>query len=247
MNTEETNIYKMRVRLYPNNFTTENGKYYARTAALNVMNTADLCKEAYARGGSSIKPADMQQAVEAFFKEMAYKLENGSAINTGYFCAYPTIKGSFKSKKDTFDKDRHTILFKFTQGHKMRKKIENVDFRIEGYGENEALIQYVYDYTTKEENEVITPNRNVRLDGNKIRITGDDETVGLYLVNSETNERTKVPEELILENTARKVLFLCPDLTPGMYTIEIFTQQMYGKSMVRNVSVVKYDGFLQVG
>lgn len=249
MNTSkmsEKNPYQIQVRLYKNNFKTEKGPYYAKTIALNTMNTAEICKQAAERGGSNISPALMNQAVEDFFREMAYKLESGVAVNTGYFYAHPTIKGAFESKYDSFDETRHSVQFTFSQGQLMRKKIDNVKFKILGYSENEPRIETIYDYTTLNKNGIITPARNLKLIGNKIRIAGDDENVELYFVNTETKVRTKLPKEFILENNPKSVIVLCPDLSPGLYTLEILTQYANSSNTNKTITTIASENILQV-
>lgn len=242
----EKNPYQLQVRLYKNNFQTESGPYYAKTVAIGTLNTADICKQAVQRGGSNLSPSLMKQAVDDFFEEMAYKLESGMAVNTGYFYAVPTIKGSFDSKYDSFDEDRHSIQFTFSQGQLMRKKIEKVNFKILGYNENEPRLESVYDYTTTSKNGLITPNRNLKLFGNKIRVSGEDENVGIYFVNTDTKERTKLPAEFILENNPSCVIILCPELAPGLYTLELLTQYQSSAKVNKNVTTISYENVLQV-
>lgn len=244
--SDSTNHHLIPVRLYKNNFTTEKGDYYAKTYAYNTVNIADICRLAEQRGGSNFNAAHMQQVVEAFFEEMAYELQSGLAVNTGYFTACPCVKGVFKSTSDTFDKERHRVTFKFGQGHKMRKNADNIKIRIIGLCDNAPYIDHIYDYTTKSKNNIITPLQTIKIDGKRIRVSGDDSNVGIYFINTETKEQTKVGREYIMENNPKSLLLSCPDLTPGTYTIRIISQHVNSNITSRRLNDFTFDGFLQV-
>lgn len=246
MNDNNSNPYQVQVRLYKNPLDKEKDNYYARVKAHDTVDIADICKQAELRGGSDISATLMQHAVEAFFKEMSYKLQSGMSVNTGYFVACPSVKGVFKSPHDKFDKERHSLQFKFYQGHMLRKDIENINVNIANFNTNAPTIANVYDHTTNEDNNIITPSHIIKLTGKRIRIAGDDDSIGLYFINTQTGERTKVNSNSIIENKPKSVYLICPHLTPGTYTIEIRTQHINSNVTSKQVNTITYDGLLQV-
>lgn len=244
--TTDQNPYSLQVRLFENKLSKTNGTYFAKVKSQSVMNIEEICKQAEKRGGSHIKANTMKSAVEEFFKEMAYKLSSGVSVNTGYFTATPSIKGSFKSTSDNFDPERHQIRFRFTQGSLMRNEIEKVNVDIIGHNPNEASLDYVYDFASQMENDTVTANKNIKLVGNKIKVAGDDESVGIYFVNTETDTRTKVPMLDIIDNGPKNITLLVPNLEQGAYKIEIVTQYSSGSTLTKDVNTLELSYLVHV-
>lgn len=244
--SKENNPYSLQVRLFENKLKKDKGTFFAKVKSSNVMNIEEICKQAELRGGSSIKANIMKNAVEEFFKEMAYKLASGISVNTGYFTATPSIKGVFKSANDIFDKDRHSIRFRFNQGNKMREEVSKVNVEIVGLNPNDAYLDYVCDLTTMSENEMVTANKIIKLGGNKIKVFGDDESVGVYFTNTETKQKTKVPMSDISDNGIKSITLLVPDLDPGFYSITIQTQYTSGATATKEVNSLELTHIVEV-
>jgi hypothetical protein len=240
------NPYSLQVRLFENKLKNSEGTFYAKVKSPNVMNIEQICKQAELRGNASIKANVMKSAVEEFFKEMAYKLASGIAVNTGYFSASPAIKGVFKSTNETFDPDRHAIRFRFNQGNKLRKEIEKVNVEIVGLSPNEASLDYIFDLTSTTENELATANKIIKLVGNKIRVAGDDESVGVYFTNTETQKKTKVPMNDICDNGIKSLSLLVPDLEAGEYTISVLTQFSSSTTTTKEVTTLELPHLIEV-
>ena len=58
------------------------------------------------------------------------------------------------------------------------------------------------DVKTGSVNDVITPNRNLRIKGFKLKLAGDNPAVGVFFINQLTNERTKVEASEIVNACA---------------------------------------------
>lgn len=238
MNNSE-NVYQIQVKLFKNQLDSENGSYYARVKALNSLNIKQVCQQAVTRGGINMSALNMEQAVEGFLREMCYKLASGISINTGYFIATPSIKGTFDSVNDTYDKGRHTLKVNLIQGDKLRNELENANVSVVGFSSNEHFIDSVYDYATKSKNGVITPGDVVKIVGKKIRIDGSDEAVGLYFNNVETGEVTKVPVDKVYENKPKSLMVRVPELSKGNYTLEIKTQHLASNVTTKSLTVIE--------
>jgi Domain of unknown function (DUF4469) with IG-like fold/DNA-binding domain len=173
----------------------------------------------------------MEHATELFLKEMAYQLCDGYSINTGYFMANTTIRGVFDSPSETFNKDKHSIIFQFNQGEKLRAEIPNIEVNILGIAEASAVILQVTDVKSGSVNDLLTPGRNLKIVGSKIKVTGDDASVGVYFVDATTQERTKVEQSDIVTNNPSEVMVVIPELAAGIYTIEVLTQYSGSQSL----------------
>ena len=151
---------------------------------------------------------------------MSELLQEGFAINTGYFAAAASIRGTFDTRNDTFDKEKHAVTYKFTQGSVLRKQAaEILHVSNTNYG-----IQTVKDTHTGSENNLLTPNSPLKVSGIKLKLTGSNPAVGVYFVNQTTGERTKVDSTDIVINQNSQLMLIIPALQPDSYCIEHVTQ-----------------------
>jgi DNA-binding domain/Domain of unknown function (DUF4469) with IG-like fold len=227
-----TILHKIKAYLYDNVLTKDNpNDFTARTASERSLNVQQICQSAVGRGGADISASAMEHATELFLKEMAYQLCDGYSINTGYFTANTTIRGVFDSPSETFNKDKHSIIFQFNQGEKLRAEIPNIEVEILGVAESSAVILQVTDVKSGSVNDLLTPGRNLKIVGSKIKVTGDDASVGVYFVDTTTQERTKVEQSDIVTNNPSEVMVVIPELAAGTYTIEVLTQYSGSQSL----------------
>src|SRR6218665_1984972 len=141
-----TTLHKIRAYLYDNVFTKDNpNDYIARTVSEQSLNVKQICEIATNRGGADVSAAAMEHAAELFLKEMAYQLCDGYSINTGYFTAGTQIRGVFSSPSETFDDEKHSILFQFNQGEKLRNLIPTIEVNIVGLAEATSVIHQITD------------------------------------------------------------------------------------------------------
>ena len=127
--------HTIKAYLYDNLLTPDPNDFTARVSSERSLSVADICHSAATRGGADVSDAAMSHAVKLFLKEMAYRLCDGFAVNTGYFTAMPVVRGVFLNPNETFDPQRHTLQFQFTQGELMRREIEDVEVKIMGVAE----------------------------------------------------------------------------------------------------------------
>ncbi|WP_346984357.1 DNA-binding domain-containing protein [Chryseobacterium sp. POE27] len=227
-----TILHRIKAYLYDNVLTKDNpNDFTARTASERSLNVQQICQSAANRGGADISASAMEHATELFLKEMAYQLCDGYSINTGYFTANTTIRGVFDSPSETFNKDKHSIIFQFNQGEKLRAEIPNIEVEILGVAEASAAILQVADVKSGSVNDLLTPGRNLKIVGSKIKVTGDDASVGVYFVDATTQERTKVEQSDIVTNNPSEVMVVIPELAAGTYTIEVLTQYSGSQSL----------------
>jgi hypothetical protein len=89
--------------------------------------------------------------------------------------------------------------------------------------EHGPIIDNIEDKTSGAINSKLTPGHGVQISGKDIKIVGTDSLVGIHLLDSSGNAVT-VPAGDILENGPTKLIFICPSLNTGDYTIQITTQ-----------------------
>jgi len=217
-------LHKIKAQLYDNVLTENPNDFIARVVSEKSLNIKDICLSATTRGGSDVSAAAMEHAVNLWLKEMAYNLCDGFSVNAGYFTAQASIRGSFYSSADKFNPEKHSVAFDFNQGSLLRKELGSVEVNILGAAEASTFIAQVVDVKTGSVNELLTPNRNLRISGGKIKIAGENEQNGVYFVNQGTSERVKVDSTDIVSNNPSGLIIVIPALAAGEYKIEIITQ-----------------------
>jgi hypothetical protein len=238
--------HTIKVWLYPNLFTQNNpNDYVARVSSDKTLNILEICEAAIARGGADISIAAMKHAVELFFKEMAYQICDGFSVNTGWFIASVHIKGVYDSPLDKFDPKRHTIVIEFHQGALLRSELQNITVEVLGVAETGVLIAQVTDVKSRTVNDLLTPNRNLKIAGYKIKIAGDNPDNGVYFIN-EQGESVKVDESDIVVNNPSELIIVTPDLPAGTYHLSITTQFTTGTKMLNEPRSATFDRPLTV-
>ncbi|MDR2815416.1 MAG: DUF4469 domain-containing protein [Proteiniphilum sp.] len=217
-------LHKIKAWLYLNLLTPDPEDYVIRPVSERTLSVTEICETAVSRGGADVSAPAMEHAVNLFHKEMGYQLCDGFSVNTGWYTAGPQVRGVANTPQEQYDKGKHTLLFEFHQGSLLRKELQNVDVEIIGVADTEAAIAQVTDVKTGSVNDLLTPNRNLKIAGYKIKIAGESAANGIYFVNRVTAERTKVDSSDIVTNNPSELIVMIPELTAGTYRVEVTTQ-----------------------
>jgi hypothetical protein len=234
------------VWLYPNSLTPDEHDFILRLAPSRTLNVKEICESAVKRGGADVPASAIEHAVNTFLGEMGYLLCDGFSVNTGWFMASLHVKGVANSRTEQYNKDKHTLLFEIHQGALLRKELENVTIEVLGVADTDAVIAQVIDVKTGSVNDLLTPNRNLKIAGSKIKIAGEKEGNGIYFVNQATAERIKVDDSDIVINNPSELIVVIPDLTAGEYLLEVTTQFSGGTRLLNNPRTCTFDSVLTV-
>jgi hypothetical protein len=238
-------FHKIKAQLYDNVLTEDPNDFTARVISEKSLGIQDVAQSAVSRGGSNVSAEDMNHAVSLFLKEMTYCLCDGFSINTGYFTAQLAIKGVFNSASENFDREKHSISFDFHQGALLRKELSNVEVDILGISDASFAINQIIDVKTGSVNNLLTPNRNLKINGSKIKIVGQKDTNGVYFINQDTNERTAVDPSDFVTNNPSELIVVIPPLTIGNYQLEVITQYC-GTNVLKEPRSIIFDKVLTV-
>jgi hypothetical protein len=221
-------LHKIKAHLYDNVLTPDSNNFIARTVSERSLNVKQICEMAVSRGGADVSAPAMEHAVALFLKEMAYQLCDGYSVNTGYFTANAQIRGVFSSATEPYDPKKHSLLFQFGQGEKLRAEIPGIEISILGIAQSDAIILEVKDVKSGAVNDLLTPGKNLRIKGSKIKIAGTHASVGLFFVETSTGMRLPVdPSDMVLNNPSELIVMI-PALPAGNYRIEVVTQYAGG-------------------
>ena len=240
-------LHKIKAYLYDNVLTENPNDFIARVSAERSLSIKDICQSANTRGGADISAAAMEHAVNLFLKETAYRLCDGFSVNTGWFTASAHIKGVFNSPNETFNPQKHTVAFDFNQGSLLRKELSTVEVQILGVADSSLAILQVTDIKSGSINDLITPHRNLRISGSRIKIVGDNPDNGIYFVNTDTQFRMKVEQDEIVNNNPSELIIVIPELPQGTFNLEVVTQ--YGgnsKQFLKEPRTAAFERILTV-
>jgi hypothetical protein len=236
----------MKAWLYDNVLTVDNkNDFFARIQAEKSLGIDDISQSATTRGGSDIPATAMTHAVNLWLKELGYLSCDGFSVNAGWFSLHPVIKGSFSSPTASFNPKEHTVVFELKQGALLRKELGAVEVQILGVADTALFIAQVTDVKTGSVNDLLTPNRNLRISGSKIKIAGDSPDIGVFFVNTDTKAQTPVDMTDVVNNNPSELIIVIPPLEAGSYQLGVTSQ--YGSGhLLKEPKTTLFDRILTV-
>jgi hypothetical protein len=238
-------LHKIKAWLYDNPLTEDPNDFTARVSSERSLSVREICESAVSRGGANIPAASIEHSVNLFHKEMAYLLCDGYSVNTEYYQAGLLINGVFVNATDTFDPTRHSISFLFKQGALLRDELASVQVEVMGVADSGVTIAQVTDVKTGSVNDKLTPNRNLKIKGSKIKLAGDNANVGIYFVNQSTNASSKVDPSDIVTNNPSELVIIIPELAAGSYKLQMVTQ-FTNSTLLKEPRTITFDKVLTV-
>jgi hypothetical protein len=193
----------------------------AQTANVISYNQENVI-ERILKSGAGLTRNDIVFVLEAQ-KQISYNIlaENG-AVTTDLFNAFPSIQVVFTGAEDPFDHKRHRVKIPLIEGIRLRAVEEQVKTKKILPLQTGPRIISVTDMKTGSVNRLLTPGRNLRINGGKLKIIGDDPAAGVYFTG--TGGEVKVDETDIRENKPSEVMVIIPALAPGDYDVKLVTQ-----------------------
>lgn len=137
------------------------------------------------------------------------------------------------------------MLFQFNQGDTLRADLSSIEIEIMGVADTMLSVLQVTDVKTGSVNDLLTPNRNLKINGYKVRVTGEHTDNGVYFVNQTSGESTKVDPTDIVTNNPSELIVVIPGLAPGTYKLQLTTQFSAG-FFLKEPRTVIFDKVLTV-
>jgi hypothetical protein len=127
----------------------------------------------------------------------------------------------------------------------MRTALTEVGIEVIGIKDSGAYIGLVTDTVTGATDGTITAGDDIRIEGDKIKITPDDEPgLGIFFVD-ESGTASQVTRRLT-DNTPKRLIARVPALPPGQYTLRIVTRFTTGITMLKESRTIEYERPLTV-
>lgn len=181
--------------------------------------------------GCELKEETIEDVINRYERTKMERLLQGFHIKTPMGTSSLTTHGTFHGERATFDPDVHKIDMKTITSNDLRSKLKNIHLEVLGLLNNGPIVNTIIDSFSGKIDSIITPNNVLTLEGERIRIEGESENVGIEFVNCSTQERTKVTQ--IIKNDPKTILFMIPNLEVGTYNLELSTQYSKGKTPLK--------------
>jgi hypothetical protein len=230
-------LHRIRVKLYPNYLPQVDGAYIARTSNEASLSIEDVCAALKNRGGFTGNYGDLIENIRQFFDEMAYQLCDGFAVSTGYFSVHPNVGGTFNSSTETHDPKKQPVTFRFRTLSALRNLAKLIVIDVDGLADVTGYIDNFTDIEEKSINGIFLPGNLFTINGYKIKVAGDNPSVGVYFVPlDDPSKAAKVTR--IAENTAANIIGIAPNTGYMHNKIEIRTQYSGSNTLLKAPRVI---------
>lgn len=172
-------------------------------------------------------------------------LQNGESVQTGVCRLSPRVLGSWIGGNATFDPSVHKITLDITPTAEMREALASVGVEVLGTKESGAYIGLVTDTLTGFIDGSITPNDDIRIEGDKLKIAPDgEEGLGVFFVNA---TGTAIPvTRRFTKNKPKTLIVRVPALPAGDYTLQVVTRFTGGSQLLKEPRAIEYTKLLVV-
>lgn len=167
---------------------------------------------------SILKKTEIVAVANVLFEEITKNIRKGIGFTSEHLQTSVSIKGTFDSEDDRFDKDRHKTKINFTPGPTVKKMVGEISVeKIKPVAIIPVVNKFI-DAATDIANETITPNSPAKILGDRLKVDGEDPTQGIFFTDTNGNE-TKVT--LIVHNMPSQLIFMVPALPAGTYRVHV--------------------------
>lgn len=234
---------KVNVWLYDNLLTPDRNDFYGKVKPQGTLRNEDIAGEMI-KEGTEYQKETILNILDRSDRIKVAKLVEGYSINTGVYYSHIGINGVFHGATDRFDANEHRITASFTSSTALREELKKTQVEIIGTATTEPVIGKVIDSLTKAEDSTITPGNVISIQGNRLKIAGDDAMIGVYLINQNDDSRHKCTQ--IITNEPKQLLVMLPALEVGNYALEIVTQYSASNSILKEPRKIQFEHILIV-
>ena len=169
----------------------------------------------------------------------------GHSVLTNVCQLTPRITGNWATEESPFDPAIHKLTLDIVPSAMMREDLKKVKLSFLGVKSETARIGSVTDTFTGLTDGTITAEEDIRIDGNKIKVMGDESLAGVFFV-SEDGAKTLPVTRRFTQNDPSCIIARVPRLDPGNYTLRIVTFFQQGKLLLKTARIIEYRKLLTV-
>ncbi|MDR2150304.1 MAG: DUF4469 domain-containing protein [Spirochaetaceae bacterium] len=191
-------------------------------------------------GRSELRLETILSILQARDEIVREALAQGSAVQDGCVRIAPRVSGSWVGISHSFDPAIHKLTIEVTPSTEMRSTLETVGVEVLGEKDSGAFIGLITDITTGKTDGTITPDEDLVITGDKLKIIPEDEAgLGIFFVDA-TGVDHPVTHRLT-ENMPKKVICRVPPLTSGTYTLKIVTRFSTTYHVLNEPRIITYE------
>jgi len=244
MATTEKN--SVTVELYDLTLTERKDDRFGRVVTRKSLNEDDLIQIAVTRR-TDLNATSMRASMDILKEIAKEEIANGSSVSFGLGYFGMGVNGVFIGDNAKWDAAKHSLSIRVTPTADLRNAAKNATVDVRGMAEIGTVINSVTDVTSGEVNSRLTPGGGVNLTGSKIKIIGDNASIGISLINQATNEASIIPTTSILVNDPSKITFIVPaTIAEGDYKLSIATQYTPTGVLLKEPRTFLFDYVLNV-
>jgi hypothetical protein len=228
--TPESNDFTGRVKL--------NGTWYNTTVARKVTE-----QRSELRYETILSILNMSDEVKRS------GIASGYSVIDGVSHIRPSIIGRFEGQAAQYDPAIHSKGTSMSASPELRKALAASKVVVLGPALTGPVINRVEDVFSGTENGLLTPGRNLRIYGQRLRIAGEDAAVvGVWFVGAdEAAARIRVDDRDLVDNNPSTLTVVVPALAAGGYFVEVVTQSgANSKTQVKEARTYRFEPVLTV-
>ena len=155
----------------------------------------------------AVNPGFEREIVEAVVKLEHRTIQrltlSGMRVSNGLFTAVASPKGRAGA---SWDPSVNQLNITISQGASWREAIRNTTVNVVGDKSEVMYISNVIDVSTQSTDRTATVGYPFFVEGNYLKIAGEDPSVGIFLINGE-DEETRIDASMIVINEPKKLAF----------------------------------------
>jgi hypothetical protein len=153
-------------------------------------------------------------------------IATGNSVIDGVAHMRPAVPGPFKGDAAQYDPAVNSKTVNMSPTREMHRALDASKVVVLGPALTGPVINRVEDVYSGKENSVLTPGRNLRIHGQRLRMAGDDPAViGVWFVGvGEGGLRVRVDDRDLVDNLPSLLTVIVPPLAVGDYFLEVTTQ-----------------------
>jgi len=234
------------VELFDLSLTERRDDRFGRVVTTQSLTIDDLVKLAVANR-TDLNPTTLATSMELLKNVALTELAKGASINFGLCHLSVGVSGVFIGDNARWDDNLHELTVRAVPTADVRNTIKAAKVNVRGMAATGSVINSFVDVASGEVNSRLTPGGGANITGTKIKIEGDDASVGIYLINMTNNEELKIPSTSILINDPSKISLVIPTMLKNNdYQLVIRTQHCGSGKTLKEVRTASLDYILNV-
>lgn len=211
----------------------------------NTLRNEDIAQRILGEG-SEIKYDTLLSIINQHDRIIREAIQDGYSVLTGACQFTPRVTGTWIGASAKFDPEKHKVTLDIIPSADMREALSHVGVQVLEVKDSGAKIGLVTDTSTGLANGTATAGDDILIEGDKIRVIGEAEGVGVFFVDEAGI--AKPVTRRFTQNDPKAVIARVPtDLADGTYTLRIVTQYSNTSTLLKDTRTIEYDRALTVG